>query len=46
MADTGVHPKGRAGRPKVGRGVESVMGGVGVRRDDWSPGDTDGGRHF
>lgn len=25
-----MHPKGRAGRPKVGRGVESVMGsGVG-----------------
>lgn len=26
MADTGVHPKGRVKRPKVGRGVESVNG--------------------
>ena len=26
MADTGVHPKGRVERPKVGRGFESVMG--------------------
>lgn len=39
-------PEGKAGRPRVGRGVESGMGSVGVGRDDWSPGDTDGGRHF
>lgn len=49
MADTGCTRREGQGGPKWAEGLSLSWGrgaGLGVGRDDQSPGDTDGGRHF